>query len=90
MCVFEEKLDDVILERLQDFEFAVSRCIFETITIKTMISLRQSLISSAHIRKMIICQCSSLTWMEIQKDSSIILPRHENWMPFLEIFITKF
>lgn len=24
MCIFEEKLDDDILEKLQDFEFAVS------------------------------------------------------------------
>lgn len=24
MCIFEEKLDDDVLEKLQDFEFAVS------------------------------------------------------------------
>lgn len=28
MCIFEEKLDDDVLEKLQDFEFAVSHNFF--------------------------------------------------------------
>ena len=27
MCIFEDKLDETTLEKLQDFEFAVSGCL---------------------------------------------------------------
>lgn len=39
MCIFEEKLDDITLEKLQDFEFAVIyacfmfKCIFFVVNI---------------------------------------------------------
>lgn len=47
MCVFEEKLDDTTLGRIQDFELAVSSYILETITIWLMTLLGQLHISSA-------------------------------------------
>lgn len=81
MCIFEEKLDDDVLEKLQDFEFAVSCNILLSFGLREAYSY-------------FICICisgfhSSLMKIKTRRNFSIALQRHGNWITFLEMYTTK-
>lgn len=83
MCIFNEKLDEEMLEKLQDYEFAVCH----HLTYKTVYGITKRLliyISNGFQMP------SLLMRREKMGGSFIILQRQENWITFSEIYIIKF
>ncbi|XP_009608754.1 DNA mismatch repair protein MSH5 isoform X4 [Nicotiana tomentosiformis] len=82
MCIFNEKLDEEMLEKLQDYEFAVCH----HLTYKTVYGITKRLliyISNGFQMP------SLLMRREKMGGSFIILQRQENWITFSEIYIIK-
>lgn len=84
MCLFEEKLDDDVLEKLQDFEFAVSNNI-----LLLVITLTQYIVFLLHMHIFWLIHSSPMK-IKTARNFSIALQRQGNWITFLEMYITKF
>ena len=83
MCIFEEKLDEDVLENIQDYEFAVSWLLvyyskFQTYPVCGIVDV----FSDPRLWELVFVFTSSLMKM-VRLESSIIgMQRHANWTAY--------